>query len=237
MKLKLNIILVGCFGLAITTLLLISSCTEKVQSIPEILMVTVSPDTVEAGGIALIQTLAQDVDGDELVYSYTTNGGKISGYGDSVYWLAPLNGGYYKTIVRITDPSGNQSTDSIKLYVISSGKTTVSGTASFPEGINFDLSDSKMRLYTSLQERIAGHPSDSVNVFGFGSIVSFTFPAVSPGTYYLDLWKDMDNSMTMSSGDFTGWYGNGDISDPHLKPLVVQEGLPTQVQMEVNVMP
>jgi hypothetical protein len=237
MKRKLNFLLSGLLGLTLTTLLLISSCTEKVQSIPEILSVALDPDTVEAGGIALIRTLAQDIDGDELVYSYTTNGGRISGYGDSVYWLAPLNGGLYNTIVRVTDPSGNQSIDSIKLFVINSGKTSVSGTASFPEGINFDLSGSKMRMFTSLQARIAGHPSDSVNVFGFGPIVSFTFPSVTPGSYFLDLWKDMDNSMTMSTGDFTGWYGTGDLSNPQLKPMVVQEGLPTQVQLEVSVMP
>jgi hypothetical protein len=229
--------IIGCLSLTIFTLLFISSCSEKAQSIPAIQTVFIDPDTVEAGGIAMITTFAYDADGDELVYSYTTNGGKISGYGDSVYWLAPLTGGVYKTIVRVTDPSGNQSVDSIKLFVLNSGKSSISGTASFPDGTKFDLSSSKVRLFTSLSARAAGQSSDSAIVFGFGSIVSFSFPAVTPGTYYLDVWKDMDNSITISSGDFIGWYGFGDFTNPLLKPLVVQEGIPSQVQVQVNVNP
>jgi len=229
--------IIGCLSLTIFTLLLISSCSEKVQSIPTIEKAIVSPDTVEASGIALLTITASDADGDELVYSYTTNGGKISGYGDSVYWLAPLKGGYYTTIVRVTDPAGNQAIDSIKLFVLNSGKSAVSGTASFPEGLNFDLSSSKVRLFTSLAARAAGLSSDSTTVFGFGPIVSFSFPAVDPGTYYLDVWKDMDNSITISPGDFIGWYGSGDFINPEFKPLVVQNELPSQVQIQVNVVP
>lgn len=237
MKRYLRYTIYGCLGLTIITLLLISSCTEKVQTIPVIDSAIVDPDTVEAGGIALLTTLAYDEDGDELVYSYSTNGGKISGYGDSVYWLAPLKGGLYSTIVRVTDPSGNQTIDSVKMYVLNSGKSTLSGTASFPEGINFDLSSAKARLFTSIAARTAGQSIDSAVVFGFGPIVSFTFPAVEPGSYYLDIWKDMDNSITISPGDFMGWYGSGDFTSPMLKPVVVQDSLPTQVQIQVNVYP
>jgi hypothetical protein len=237
MKYYLKYSIIGILSLTIFTLLLISSCSEKVQSIPAIEKAAVTPDTVEASGIALITITASDVDGDELVYSYSTNGGQISGYGDSVYWLAPLKGGSYTTIVRVTDPSGNQAIDSIKLFVLNSGKSAVSGTASFPEGINFDLSSSKVRLFTSLAARTAGQSIDSVNVFGFGPIVSFSFPAVEPGTYYLDVWKDMDNSITISPGDFIGWYGSGDFINPELRALIVQEDIPSQIQLQVNVMP
>jgi len=237
MKHFLKFSLLGCIGLATITLLLISSCSEKTQSIPVIKKVTLVPDTIEAGGIALLTTIAKDADRDDLVYTYTPSGGKITGYGDSVYWLAPLKGGLYHTIVRVTDPSGNQSIDSVRLFVINSGKSTVSGTASFPEGTNFDLSGSRVRLFTSLAARAAGQVADSTKVFGFGSIVSFTFPAVTPGTYYLDVWKDMDNSITFSVGDFIGWYGSGDFTNPVFKPLVVQDGLPLQVQVQVFVMP
>jgi hypothetical protein len=237
MKRILTVSLIGFLGLAFVTLMLISSCSEKVQSIPVIKKVTISPDTVQAGGIALVKTTATDADGDALVYSYSPSAGSITGYGDSVYWLAPLTGGLYKTIVRVTDPSGNQTVDSVKLFVLSSGKSTVSGTASFPDGINFDLSSSKARLFTSLAARAAGQSADSVNVFGFGSIVSFSFPAVTPGTYYLDVWKDMDNSITISAGDFIGWYGSGDLSNMVLKPLVVQDSISSQVQVEMYVIP
>jgi hypothetical protein len=215
----------------------ISSCKEDVQNIPVIENFISDPDTVEAGGIALLITTAEDADGEDLVYSYQVNAGTISGYGDSVYWLAPLTGGQYRAIVRVTDPAGNQSVDSVRIYVIDSGKSPITGTASFPEGINFDLSDAKVRLFTSLAQRALGVCADSAEVFGFGSIVSFKLPAIEPGTYYLDVWKDMDNSITLSSGDFLGWYGSGGFTSPDLKPIIVQQGVPSQVQVQVNVMP
>jgi len=213
------------------------SCNEKVETIPMIDSITVAPDTVAAGGIALITVIAADQDGDELVYSYAPQAGKISGYGDSVYWFAPTKGGLYKTIVRVTDPSGNQTSDSIRLFVLNSGKSEIVGTASFPENIIFDLSMAKVRIYTSIAARAAGQAADSTNVFGFGPIVSYRFPLVTPGTYYLDVWKDMDNSLTFSSGDFLGWYGSGDFAAPVLKPIIVQDSISSQVQVQMNVMP
>jgi hypothetical protein len=224
-------------GIAFFLLVFMIRCQEDFQNIPIIEEVTVTPDTVDAGGVVLLITKASDADGEDLVYSYSLNAGNISGYGDSVYWLAPLTGGQYRAIVRVTDPAGNQSVDSVKIFVIDSGKSPITGTASFPEDLNFDLSSAKVRLFTSIPDRVAGHCTDSVQVFGFGPIVSFTFPAVDPGYYYLDVWKDMDNSITLSSGDFLGWYGSGDYYSPMLKPIVVQQGIPAQVQVQANVIP
>lgn len=213
------------------------SCNEELQTIPKVDAMQILPDTVEAGGVALIVTTAMDEDGDELVYSYSATGGKISGYGDSVYWLAPFDGGVYNAIVRVTDPDGNQSIDSVKLVVLDSGKSEITGTASFPAGLNYDLSGAVVRLFTSVSAYTSGQCADSVIAFGFGPIVSYRFPQVEPGTYYLDVWKDLDNSITMSSGDFIGWYGSGDFADPFLKPIVVQPGTPSQIQIQVQVKP
>ncbi|MBK7028980.1 MAG: hypothetical protein IPH45_07135 [Bacteroidales bacterium] len=235
MKHFLNTTIIAIASLVLISVFSFSGCKEEVETIPVIDWVKVTPDTITSGGIALVVTNAYDEDGDELVYSFTTTGGVITGYGDSVYWLAPLNGGKYNAIVRVTDPSGNQTIDSVSIFVLPSGKTEITGTASFPAGINQDLSEARVRLFTSLANRAAGISSDSVNVFGFGSIVSFRFPAVTPGVYYLDVWKDMDNSITISSGDFLGWYGSGTFAAPDLKPVVVQDSIATQVQVQVNV--
>jgi len=237
MKISSFTLTLAIIGFLTVSAMLISSCNEKVQSVPVIYSMTVSPDSVNAGGIALIIVNAGDADGDALVYSYNAGGGKISGYGDSVYWLAPLTHGLYTTILRITDVAGNQAIDSVKLYVRDSGKSQITGTASFPEGINFNLSSSKVRLFTSLADRVRGQSYDSVYVFGVGSIVSFTFPPELPGTYYLDVWKDMDNSITLSSGDYLGWYGTGNFTQPELKPLIVMPGITSQIQVQVNTMP
>jgi hypothetical protein len=235
MKRIIHTIAFGLSCLTVIALFSLVSCKEEVETIPVIDWVRVSSDTVTSGGITLLTTSAYDEDGDELVYSYITTGGVITGYGDSVYWLAPVNGGLYAAVVRVTDPSGNQTIDSVKIFVLPSGKSEITGTASFPAGINQDLSESRVRLFTSLAARAAGQSSDSVKVFGFGAIVSFRFPQVSPGTYYLDVWKDMDNSITLSSGDFLGWYGSGDFAAPVLKPVVVLDSIATQVQVQMMV--
>ena len=133
MKNLVHSALILLFGLSFIGIFSISSCTEDIQNIPVIEQLIVSPDTVIAGEVTLMITTATDADQDELVYSYTVTGGKISGYGDSVYWLAPLVGGTYSAIVRVTDQAGNQSLDSVKLVVLDSGKSPVTGTASFPE--------------------------------------------------------------------------------------------------------
>lgn len=233
-RLTTLIVLSSVFSLFIA-LLFVSSCKEDIQNIPVIDEFKVFPDTVEAGGLALLSAKATDADGEDMVYSYIVNGGTVIGYGDSVYWHVPLTGGWYNAILRVTDPAGNQTMDSTKVFVIDSGMSPITGTASFPESVNFDLSGAKVRLFTSLADRALGHAADSTEVFGFGSIVSYTFPAVEPGTYYLDVWKDMDNSITLSTGDFLGWYGTGDFNSPLLKPIIVQSGIPSQVQVQVNV--
>lgn len=47
----------------------------------------------------------------------------------------------------------------------------------------------------------------------------------------------MDNSYTISSGDFIGWYGSGDFVYPNLRPLVVQDGTPVQAQIQTESSP
>jgi len=121
MKIRSRLALLLSPALLLLMMNLLVSCNEELQTIPRVDAMQILPDTVEAGGVALIVTSALDEDGDELVYSYTATAGKINGYGDSVYWLAPFEGGVYNAIVRVTDPDGNQSIDSVKLVVLDSG--------------------------------------------------------------------------------------------------------------------
>jgi len=237
MKIRSRLALLLSPALLLLMMNLLVSCNEELQTIPRVDAMQILPDTVEAGGVALIVTSALDEDGDELVYSYTATAGKINGYGDSVYWLAPFEGGVYNAIVRVTDPDGNQSIDSVKLVVLDSGKSEITGTASFPAGLNYDLSKSVVRLFPSLEAYAAGQYTHSDTVFGFGPIVSYHFPQLEPGAYYLEVWKDLDNSITMSSGDFIGWYGSGDFAAPVLNPINVLPGTPAQVQIQVQVKP
>ena len=56
------------------------------------------------------------------------------------------------------------------------------------------------------------------------STVSFTLSNVNPGNYYLDVWKDIDNSATWTSGDYVGWYGSGGLGSPQLTEFQIAQG-------------
>jgi hypothetical protein len=99
--------------------------------------------------------------------------------------------------------------------------TQVTGTAFFPAGTSGDLSNSKVSLYLTYDDWLNNVPVKFAAVTGSGASVSFTLSNVNPGNYYLDVWKDIDNTGTWSSGDFVGWYGSGGLGSPTLTPFQI----------------
>jgi hypothetical protein len=215
-----------------------TGCNDKVTYIPVIESVVVAPDTVVVGGSAIIQLQVTDADDESLVYYYTTNGGKISGVGDTVSWLAPNATGFYTTNILVTDKDGNQAVDSVNLVVVENDTATqISGKAVFAAPSSFDLSESKVRIYTS-KENWAKHTAfATVKTSGFGSIVSFQFNYVPSGTYYLDVWKDIDFGNTINVGDYFGWYGNGTIYNPNPTAFTIEPGIPKELNIQMWVVP
>jgi uncharacterized protein (DUF2141 family) len=102
--------------------------------------------------------------------------------------------------------------------------TQVVGTASFPAGVSGDLSNAKVSLYTSVTEWQNNIPVKYGAVKGSGASVTFALTDILPGTYYLDVWKDIDNSGTWSTNDFVGWYGTGSLGSVTLTPFQVSSG-------------
>ncbi len=101
--------------------------------------------------------------------------------------------------------------------------TKVKGTASFPAGVSGDLSNAKVSLYASLIDWGNNNPVLHTTAVGSGASVTFEFVDLVPGNYYLDVWKDIDNSGDWSIGDFVGGYGNGGLGSNDLTMLQVQE--------------
>ena len=60
---------------------------------------------------------ATDADGDDLEYSWSTDGGMINGEGDNVTWIAPDTAGNYAVSVMVTDGKGGEATDSVTITV------------------------------------------------------------------------------------------------------------------------
>ena len=102
--------------------------------------------------------------------------------------------------------------------------TTVKGTASFIPGVSGDLSNAKVSLYTSITEWSNNIPVKSVAVVGSGANVTFSMTGVLAGTYYLDVWKDVDNTASWSVNDFVGWYGTGSLGSITLQPFQIGDG-------------
>lgn len=102
--------------------------------------------------------------------------------------------------------------------------TTVHGTAGFPAGVSGDLSNAKVSLYTGLTEWANNNPVKFGSVIGSGANVTFSLTGILPGNYYLDIWKDINNSGGWDSGDFVGWYGTGSYASPSLTQFQISDG-------------
>ena len=59
----------------------------------------------------------EDIDGDELTYSWSTNGGMIEGQGPAVNWIAPETPGEYAIAVLVNDNQGGTAMKSVTITV------------------------------------------------------------------------------------------------------------------------
>ncbi len=224
MKKKSIFMFLGVVILSIITVL--SSCKkdeDDKNNNPSIASVTVVPGSVAANGIATVSVAATDPDGDALTYSYSVSGGAIQGVGASATWTAPGQAGSCSVTVNVSDGKGGTASGNGSLTV-TAAVTQITGTASFPAGTTADLSNSKVSIYTSLENWNINSPIKWGAVTGSGANVSFTLTNVNPGNYYLDVWKDRDNDGFWSRDDFVGWYGSGGLGSPNLTEFQVTDG-------------
>ena len=221
MKNRHFISLVACISILA---ICFSSCKkDESNGNPTIASVVVTPGTVNANGIVTVTVTATDPDNDPLTYAYTVTGGSISGTGSSVSWTAPSAAGAHSVSITVSDGNGGQAMSNGALTVLPP-VTQVTGVAKFPAGTSGDLSNAKVSLYITLDDWNNNTPIKYGAVTGSGASVSFTISNVNPGNYYLDVWKDIDNSATWTSGDFVGWYGSGGLGSISLTPFQISEG-------------
>jgi len=204
--------------------------SAPVNNNPVISSVQLNPTTANPGQVVSISVSANDADGDQLTYQYQVNGGAVSGSGPSVSWTAPSQAGTYSVTVTVMDGEGGQAMSNGSITV-SQPVTKITGTASFPAGSSGDLSNAKVSIYTSYDNWNNNNPLQYIAASGSGSNVSFELTNVTPGIYYLDVWKDNDNSGGWSFGDFVGWYGDGGLGAPSLTEISVQGGQTTNVSI------
>jgi hypothetical protein len=209
-------------GILILLLVFLAASCKK-NSPPVVNSVTVNPTAVDPGQTATVTVTATDPDGDLLTYAYVVNGGAINGTGPTVQWIAPSLKGAYSVSVTVTDEEGMTAMGSGALTVNEIILFTgISGTAKFKAGVSGDLANSKVSLYTTLENWNNNSPIKYGAVTGSGAQVTFKL-AANPGNYYLDIWKDIDNNGFWSVGDFIGWYGSGGLGSPDLTEIQLMQ--------------
>ena len=104
-------------GLAIAAtavLLLTSSCT--LNSPPVITSLEAEePGWTAHPGSLQVTCDAEDPEGDELSYEWSTTGGNITGTGPEAIWIAPEEVGMYDITVVVSDSQGREATGLIAL--------------------------------------------------------------------------------------------------------------------------
>jgi hypothetical protein len=91
--------------------------TVRVNNPPIITSLIADVDWVTPSSSCRIECDAEDPDGDELGYEWSTNGGDISGTGPVVTWTAPEVVGLYHIQVVVTDGRGEKDTSSLTVSV------------------------------------------------------------------------------------------------------------------------
>jgi hypothetical protein len=197
--------------------------TTPTNHAPQILSVVVSPTSVIAGGSATVTVTAIDSDSDALTYSYQPSGGSIVGNTASVTWTAPMSAGSISVTVTVNDGNGGTATSSASLSV-GAAAMGITGSIVAPAGIQVDLRNMQVRLYDSVIAYANDTPFLTTTAQGTEFQVSFTFNNLPASTYYLDCWKDMDNSGTYTVGDVWSVYATGQWPNWTVASILVQQG-------------
>jgi hypothetical protein len=208
--------------------ILFNSCEKDSNSDPVISEVIFNPATINANGTTNVSVSASDPNGDNLTYTYSVSGGTITGAGADVIWSAPAMQGEHTLTATADDGQGGQVTKTVKITILEP-VTQISGIASLQGGGY--LSDAKVYLYAGYPTAASPIKTQTVNDNGFMAVFNFT--GITPGDYYVLLWKDCDKNGSASVGDYIGWYGTGIYQSPTYTKITVADRETFQCYMKV----
>jgi hypothetical protein len=82
-----------------------------------------------------ITCIAQDVDGDQLNFTWSATGGSFTGIGPIVVWKAPPNYGTYVITVTVDDGKGGTAQRSLEMTVTANQAPKISSLSANPSGV------------------------------------------------------------------------------------------------------
>lgn len=105
--------------LVVATLLIgIGSYFLLSNQAPAISSLTANEEWVGSAGVLQVECTASDPDGDELSYTWSADGGSISGEGATVAWTAPDALGSYTITVEVADGKGGEAATQLTVNVV-----------------------------------------------------------------------------------------------------------------------
>jgi hypothetical protein len=189
---KDNLIKICLAILAVAVLLSASSCTTPTNHGPIISSLEAESEWTVPLGYLQVTCTASDPDGDELSYEWTATGGNISGTGAVVNWTAPEEVDMYNITVVVNDGRDGESTRSVTISVALGTPPIIEDlivTAKEPKYLKTTTTGYKVgktkEYYieciasdpdSELSELVYEWSCDSGEIFGEGSIITWTAP-------------------------------------------------------------
>jgi len=114
---------------------------------------------------------------------------------------------------------------------------TISGTIAFQAGVSGDLNNSRVAIYASFDDWLNDRTIVFTAATGGAASSTYSMSNITPGTYYLDVWKDNDASLTWSTGDVVGVYGTLQYPSATLSPFMVSAGQTSTIDVLCIIAP
>lgn len=102
----------------------------------------------------------------------------------------------------------------------------IKGSINLDPGVTIDLSNARVAVYATPEDWDYDAWVAQAAVIRSGNGFQFTVGPLNPGTYYLDIWKDRNNSGVIDPGDYFMVYRTGQGA---LRPIQVLEHQTTTI--------
>jgi hypothetical protein len=156
-------------GNADTAVIAIYSVAE-VNTPPVIQRLSIEGQYVEPEMTVAVTCLADDENGDDLMYTWSAEAGSISGTGNAVMWTSPSTLGIYSIDVEVRDGNGGLAAEQISVLVHEFGPTSGNLIAHYPfDGNALDVSGNALHgqvFGAKLTEDRFGSPEHAYNFDG-----------------------------------------------------------------------
>jgi len=108
----------------------------------------------------------------------------------------------------------------------------ITGTVSLRPGVSANLSNARVAVYTSLEDFNNDSFLTQTALTGSSPTWNFQVGPLNPGSYYLDVWLDVNNSGTLDTGDVWGYYTTG--TGGNASPIQVLEDETTTITLTIG---